>query len=135
MRSSIRAEKFMKDDKRLLAGEWLQFAKADFESAKIILKESENFHIVVYHAHQAIEKLFKWFLLQNNKRFPFIHDLKELFRSINKTKKLDFLLDDILYIDDLYPQLRYPTGENITKEEAEKSLVIAEKVFKELVNN
>ncbi|MBI5700267.1 HEPN domain-containing protein [Candidatus Saganbacteria bacterium] len=122
----------MKDERQLVADEWLQFAKDDLESAKIILKESDNYHITVYHTHQSIEKLFKWFLLKNKQRFPFIHDLKELFRSINNIKKLSLQFDDITYIDDFYPQLRYPTGENITKEEAEKSLIIVEKVFKEL---
>ena len=29
------------------------------------------------------------------------------------------MFDDISYIDDLYPQLRYPTGEQITREEAD----------------
>lgn len=132
MKSFIKAKKYMKDEKQLVADEWLQFAKDDLESAKIILKESDNYHIAVYHAHQAIEKLFKWFLLKSGQRFPFIHDLKELFRFVSNLGKLALQFDDITYIDDLYPQLRYPTGENITKEEAEKSLIIAEKAFKEL---
>lgn len=63
----------MDDEKQILENELLQYAEDDLESARIILKESDNYH---------------------------------------------------------NPQLRYPTGEQITREEAEKSLAIAEKIFK-----
>ncbi len=62
----------MKNDS-LNTQEWLEYAKADLESAKILLSETENYHIVAYHSHQAIEKIFKRFLLLKGKRFPFIH--------------------------------------------------------------
>ena len=120
----------MADEKQLLEKEWLQHAQDDLESAQIILKESNNYHISAYHSHQALEKLFKWFLLKNGQKFPFIHDLKELFRLIVKPAKIDDKFEEISFIDDLYPQLRYPTGEQITREEAERSLVIAESIFK-----
>lgn len=123
----------MTDEKKLLAKEWLGYAKDDLESAKVILKETENYHISVYHSHQAIEKIFKWFLLKNNKNFPFIHDIKELFRLVCKVKQINKdLLDGILYIDNLYPQLRYPTGEEVIKDDAQYSLTVAQKIFKVL---
>lgn len=118
----------MRDEKNILIEEWLQYAKDDLESAKVILKETDNYHISVYHSHQAIEKLFKWFLLKNNHKFQFIHDIKELYRLVSQLKKTD-IFEDIYYIDDLYPLLRYPTGEKITNDEAKKSLKIAEKIF------
>ncbi|OGB87821.1 hypothetical protein A3H38_03760 [candidate division WOR-1 bacterium RIFCSPLOWO2_02_FULL_46_20] len=120
----------MENEKQILENEWLQHAKDDLESAQIILKESKNHHISAYHSHQAVEKIFKWYLLKNGRKFPFIHDLKELFRLVSKISKIEDLFDDISYIDDLSPQLRYPTGEQITREEAEKSLALAEKIFK-----
>jgi len=120
----------MADEKKLLENEWLQHAQDDLESAQIILKESDNYHISAYHSHQSIEKLFKWSLLKNGQKFPFIHDLKELFRLVAKAAKIEDKFEDILFVDDLYPQLRYPTGEQITREEAEKSLTIAKNIFK-----
>lgn len=120
----------MEDEKKLLENEWLRHAKDDLESAAIILKESDNYHISAYHSHQSIEKLFKWYLLKNGRKFPFIHDLKELLRIVLEVKNFKNIFDDILFLDDLYPQLRYPTGEEITREEAQKALSTAEKIFK-----
>lgn len=107
----------------------MQYIKDDLESAEILLKESDNYHISAYHSHQAIEKIFKAFLIRNGRKFPFIHDLKQLFSLVSNVKRMDHFLDDVLYIDDLYPQLRYPTGDKVSKEEAEKSLAIAKKIF------
>lgn len=120
----------MKNENELLLDEWFQYAKDDLESAKIILEESDNYHISVYHSHQTIEKIFKWYLLKNNKKFLFIHDLKAFFKLVNEIKNIEPLLEEISFIDDLYPQLRYPTGEKVSKEEAEKALQIAQKIFK-----
>lgn len=116
------------EEKETMCREWLQYAKDDLESAEIILNRSDNYHISVYHSHQAIEKTFKWFLLKNDQKFPFIHDIKELFGLVCGIKNLEKFLKDISFIDDLYPRLRYPTGEETTKAEAEKSLKIAKKI-------
>lgn len=130
MRFAIKGKKSMKNEREIMQEEWLKFAKDDLESAEVILRETDNYHISVYHSHQAIEKVFKWFLLKNGKQFPFIHDLKELLRFVCEVTDLSNLLDDISFIDDLYPQLRYPTGDEMFKEEAQKSLEIAKKIFK-----
>lgn len=119
----------MRNEEETMREEWLQYAKDDLESAGVILRETDNYHISVYHSHQAIEKIFKWFLLKNEKQFPFIHDLKELLHLVCKVKDMSNLLEDVSFIDDLYPQLRYPTGDEMSKEEAQKSLEIAKKIF------
>ncbi|MFH1825663.1 MAG: HEPN domain-containing protein [bacterium] len=123
----------MKDEAQIMQQEWLQYAKDDLESAGVILAKTDNYHISVYHSHQAIEKLCKWFLLKNNQKFPFSHDLKQLFNLVCQVKDIKQLLEEILVIDNLYPQLRYPTGEKISKSEAEKCLKIADKVFAILI--
>ena len=122
----------MKSENEIMLDEWLQYAKDDLESAKVILDKTDNYHVSVYHSHQAIEKLFKWFLLKSNRKFPFIHDIKELFRLVCEIKKQENFLDGILFVDNLYPQLRYPTGDKISKADAEKSLETASEVFKAL---
>jgi len=57
---------------------WLEYASADIESAKILLETTHNYHIVTYHAHQAIEKVLKRYLFIHDKKFPFIHELVAL---------------------------------------------------------
>src|SRR3989339_1856272 len=111
----------MKNENEIMLAEWLQYAKDDLESAEVVLKKTESYHISVYHSHQALEKIFKWFLLKDRQKFPFTHDLRVLLKTVCDTQNLENLLEDVLYIDNLYPQLRYPTGETISKEEAEKS--------------
>ena len=123
-----------KNENEIVWDEWRQFAFDDLESAKIILKESDNYHISAYHAHQAVEKTLKWFLMKSGKKFPFIHDLKELFRLVDRQKAVENILDDVLYLDNLYPQLRYPTGEKITLEEAQKCLVAADKIVNKMID-
>jgi HEPN domain-containing protein len=123
---------FMSDENELMLEEWLQFAKDDLESAEVVFKETDNYHISVYHSHQAVEKLLKWFILKNNQKFPFTHDLRILFNIVCSIQHSENLLEDVLYLDNLYPQLRYPTGEKVSEEEARKSLSIATTVFRTL---
>ena len=68
--------------------DWLEYSKADLESAKILLKETENYHIVAYHCQQAVEKIFKRFLLLKGKKFRFIHELDELLKDICEIKNI-----------------------------------------------
>ena len=119
----------MKNETAIMLEEWLQYAKDALESARIILEQTNNYHISLYHSHQAIEKAFKWFLLRSGQQFPFVHDLRELFKLACKISSINELLENILFVDNFYPQLRYPTGENITREEAQKALKIAENLL------
>jgi HEPN domain-containing protein len=41
---------------------WLQYASDDLKSAKVLLAE-EVYNIACFHAQQAVEKLFKAFIL------------------------------------------------------------------------
>ena len=122
----------MKNENEIMQEEWLQYAKDDLESAGVVLKETDNYHISVYHSHQALEKLFKWFLLKNGQKFPFTHDLRILLQKVCALQDLKDLLDNVLFVDNLYPQLRYPTGEKVSKKDAQKSLAIAQGIFKQL---
>jgi HEPN domain-containing protein len=116
-------------DKQLNEQEWLEYALADLSSAEILLNESVNYHIVVYHAHQAVEKIFKRFLLLKQGSFPFIHELVELLKKISESENNIDLLEDISFLMDLYVNVRYPHNNKITKEEALKSVEIAKKII------
>ncbi|MFH1541859.1 MAG: HEPN domain-containing protein [bacterium] len=117
-------------EKKKIVQEWFDKAKADLESAEILLKESKNYDIVAYHSHQAIEKFFKGTLLQNDQTFKFSHDLNALFDEVCNLLKITDLEKDLSYVNSLYPRLRYPTGDLVTAEAAEKCLAIAKKIVK-----
>lgn len=46
----------MEAEKKLIIAEWIERAVDDFESAEILFKKTDNYEIVVYHCHQAIER-------------------------------------------------------------------------------
>lgn len=110
--------------------EWLNYAKADLSSANILLKESDNFHIVVYHCHQAIEKMFKCQLLLTGKKLVFTHDLIQLLKDIGNQELTEELFEEFSFLMDLYSNTRYPQDECITKKDAQRCLKMAKKVLK-----
>jgi HEPN domain-containing protein len=116
-------------EKKKIIGEWVRRAADDLESAKLILKETDSNEIAAYHAHQAIEKALKARLLSRGETFRFIHDLKVIFRQVFDPSGEPEALEKIVYVNALYPKLRYPTGDKITKEQAEKCVEAAEEIF------
>jgi len=116
-------------EKEKIVREWFEKAFSDLESAEILLRESSHYDIVVYHAHQAIEKYFKATLLKANKTFRFVHDLNSFFSEASELLPIKQLEEDVSFVNSLYPRLRYPSGDIVTLEEAEKSLAIAKKIL------
>ena len=110
--------------------EWLFYAKSDLESAELLLRESDKFHIVVFHAHQAVEKILKRFVLMNNQQFPFNHDLLRLLEIVSQFKPCDSYIEDLSFLMLVYSGARYPKGDRISELEAVKSLQIAKNLFK-----
>ncbi|MCX5751914.1 MAG: HEPN domain-containing protein [Candidatus Saganbacteria bacterium] len=119
----------IEEEKQKIIGEWEQRADDDLESAEIILRESDNYDISAYHSHQAIEKLIKACLLRQGEPFKFIHDISTLFLQAFKNPGQEDMFEKISYINSLYPKLRYPSGDQTTKEQAEKCLQIAKEFF------
>jgi len=115
-------------EKLLVIKEWEQRAKDDLESAQVLLKETDNYEIAVYHAHQAIEKYLKAKILKNRENFNFIHDLVVLFKQAYKGEKAG-LLEKVAYVHSLYPVLRYPGGDKVTELQASKCLKIAREIL------
>ena len=111
---------------------WRLYAKADLDTANLLFNTSKNYHITVYHAHQAIEKALKSFLISKSLKFPFSHDLIALLKSSLQAEDLSSYLEDFSFIMDLYSSTRYPQGDMITREDAKKSISIANKICKKL---
>lgn len=116
-------------EKQVVIKEWEQRAEDDLESAQVLLKETDNYEIAVYHAHQAIEKKLKAEIIRKGETFNFIHDLGVLFKQAYGIGKALDLLDKATYVNSLYPLLRYPGGDKVTRQQAEKCIGIAEEIL------
>lgn len=111
--------------------EWLILAKADLDSAEILMNSPKYISSVsIYLSHQAVEKTFKYLLSQYDESVLKTHDLMKLLSQLRK--HVDILQDyiyEIQELDQYYPRLRYPTGDKFTKEEAKRSFEIASKIY------
>ena len=116
---------------------WLSFAEADLFAAEDLLQNKRVLPAIsVYHSHQCIEKLFKAILIKHNQSVPKIHNLnKLLLMTAVYVKDLDSLENQITDINELFPLLRYPTGDQITAEDARKSYETASLLFQKLAQH
>ena len=112
--------------------DWLTKAEHDLESAQVLFDQTENYDIVVYHAHQAVEKTMKWFLLKNECRFPFVHDLILLYELCAPFLDKSINIGDIGVLNKLLPNTRYPLGDWIERDQAFQTLQIANMVCGQL---
>ncbi|MBI5701419.1 HEPN domain-containing protein [Candidatus Saganbacteria bacterium] len=119
-------------EKAVIIGEWERRALDDLVSAEIILKESDKYEISVYHSHQAVEKFLKANLLKLGQTFKFTHDIDVLFEQVFGDDKDKAAAEKIAHLNALYPSLRYPFGEKITKDQAINCLAIAKEAISRL---
>ena len=60
--------------------EWLRFAEEDLKAARKLCGDPDILpNIVGFHAQQAVKKAIKGLLIHAGAKFPFTHDLTELF--------------------------------------------------------
>lgn len=60
--------------------EWLRFAHSDLNLAMKVRGDPDILpHTIAFHAQQAVEKAIKAMLIHARIRFPFTHDLAQLF--------------------------------------------------------
>ena len=91
--------------------EWTERAKHDLEAGRVLLRYESYSDIVLFHAHQAIEKCLKGFLIHHGWKLKKIHDLETLLaeasdfdRTIGDYLDLGRRLTAFYYIE------RYPSG-------------------------
>ena len=76
--------------------------------------------MIIYHLHQATEKLLKALFIKSGKQVVKVHFLDKLLAEIiDKYSDLDKIKEEILEINLYLPKLRYPYGEEIEFKEAE----------------
>jgi len=99
--------------------EWLTLASHDVDTAKLLIREKGHADIIIYHVHQAIEKMLKALTAKAGKPLEKTHFLDKLLAQLLADyPALSSIKDEILEINLYLPRLRYPSGERIKLEEA-----------------
>ena len=75
----------MKDDRDVALG-WLRKADSDLANAELCLAAERSLDTACFHCQQAAEKSLKAYLIANNAKCPFIHDLKRLLGALFKPR-------------------------------------------------
>lgn len=95
----------------------LSIGDEDLDSAKILIDNNGSFRAIGFHCQQAAEKYLKAFLILNEIKFPFSHDLSKLY---NVCVQIDSSLGiDINYLEDLTKfavEIRYSKNPQIDEE-------------------
>jgi HEPN domain-containing protein len=110
--------------------EWLNFAEADFDSAKI-LNDAHRKHneIICYHCQQAVEKYLKGFLCYSGLIPPKIHVLETLCALCsNFNPAFNEIAKDCAYLSQFAVHARYPFEMTTSDLNTEKALKISEKI-------
>ncbi len=121
--------------KNNLVEEWLERGKRDLETAKLLIKNSDFFDIILFHIHQAIEKYIKGFLISRGWILKKIHDLEVLITEAIKfdnffQKYLDFSRRLTgFYFEEIYPPGPIST---YSKEEIMEILNIAREIIEKI---
>lgn len=112
---------------------WLQFAREDFQVAKLVF-EASIYNQVCFHSQQCAEKAIKGLLLLQGKIPPRTHSLGDLLTLLEPnpfTTGLDIQLLDRFYIPTRYPDAlpgSLPEGLP-THEDAMEALAVARQVL------
>lgn len=117
--------------------EWLEKAKHDLETAKLLFDKKGYPDVIVFHIHQAIEKYLKGFLINNGWKLRKIHDLETLLsEAIRFDKDLEDYLDFGRRLTAFYYEERYPVGPSTScsKAEVEEMLESAEELIEKLIS-
>jgi len=126
----------MRQNKKILVGEWEEKAKDDELNISSILRHRDGTPaLVCFLSQQMAEKHFKALLVSKSGDFPKIHSLLRLslllekyYPAINKELKREIVL-----LEPFYVGTRYPAEMNqdpFTWEKAEKAYKAAKKVKK-----
>ncbi|MCK9371768.1 MAG: HEPN domain-containing protein [Sulfuricurvum sp.] len=118
-----------------LHNEWIEFAKRDYYTLKKLDGDEYLTNIVLFHSQQCIEKLFKGIMEASGADVPRIHNTKKLYELIADVIDQPMDVDDLLYIDSVYIESRYPAsfgllpGGQPTLKESQKAIEIVKKIL------
>ncbi len=109
---------------------WCEIAKHDADTAHLLIRENGYADIIIYHFHQAIEKYLKGKIIESKGTFPFIHDLKRLYRIlVDRNACYEGLDNAVITLSQFHKDLRYPQSEILKDDDVS----VAEKAFDEIM--
>lgn len=104
---------------------WFLISKHDSESADSLLAINGYADIIIYHFHQAVEKLLKGYCIKEGISFPFIHDLERLYSLLSeKHPKYVGVDEQIIILNNYTSQLRYPESDNLSIDDAKDAQIL-----------
>ena len=93
-----------------IAQKWMEYVQADLEAAEILFehpKSDRSWQMVIFHCHEAVEKLLKAVLVHQGKEVKKIHNLWRLYNLIEVAMSQN-IIDYLKELDPHYPIPRYP---------------------------
>lgn len=94
----------MKDETKI----WLDYAKENFQSAKILLA-SELYNPCLQNVQQCVEKALKALMIENSIKLKKIHSIAQLKKILNdKDIKVDISDEECEFLDSIYLPSKYP---------------------------
>jgi len=105
---------------------WLERARSSYELAKTVGNDLIYYEDLCYQIQQSVEKSLKGLLIYYKVEPEFTHNIEILMNNISKFTDIPNNIKESMKLTVYAVQTRYP-GEydEITKEEYEKSLIIA----------
>lgn len=88
--------------------DWLEVANLDLEAITHIIQNERLTGHVAFYAQQAIEKSLKAIIEESGGRVPKIHSLSKLFELCSAFISIPTDDDNIIALDSLYIESRYP---------------------------
>ncbi len=115
------------------AKEWLSFAKKNLDTARLLFEVNHYEDIIGIDLQQAMEKILKSIVANENIKIPKDHDLVKIYFIIEK--HLEIEEDELILLriaTDYYKEDRYPNPNYSLppKEEIKKVLEFTEDLFK-----
>jgi HEPN domain-containing protein len=108
--------------------EWLENADADLIVAKHKFNERKLYHILCFHAQQAVEKSLKALLLYYGDTPPYTHNISVLLIRLGTFITVPSYINKTAYLSD-YVAMRYPgEHEEITETEYVEAVQSADRV-------
>ena len=114
---------------------WLSYGDEDLQLARHALKLESGcpYRLIAYHAQQCVEKHLKAYLVYHGVDFPYTHNISRLLELCDESTATNWI-EELHGAEELTPfaiTTRYPgPDEEVTKEESEFALGVAERVRK-----
>ena len=114
--------------------DWYAKAQADLEVARLAYERTNDYDVICFLSHQAVEKTLKGALFGQGMIPDKSHDTARLLdRYLHFKPELKSFDIPLRRLDDLYTPSRYPKpGLEISQEDAEKSLETADQLINQI---